>query len=360
MMESRFKLDANFKPRIFISYSHEDAKLVEQIADIISANDMQPVWDTNFIYGQGFPEQIRNFIAHAHVFLPVLTETAGTRNWVHQEIGYAKALNIPVLPIAIGALPKEMIQQIHAIQINRDNLGVLQQRLTVNAVNALIESSLDLKTAYYSCAPLPEDRAKFMCDYSDEVFNLGICDTVRQVGALSSFHIPTEVVTNPVWKRRYGKVKQTDEHFRMQRKERLSLQRHVDYAGCKLIINPYLKYEKYGPDARLCRLEELLKFINEMKDDQCVIAIKKGMDPRISTTILGTWFSAESMAGFGGTGYRQTIFTRHAPTIHEKINEFEAEFAELLREGNVTKENSRKTAIGVIETEIDKLIRRDG
>ncbi|MFH1198526.1 MAG: toll/interleukin-1 receptor domain-containing protein [bacterium] len=344
-----FKLEEPFKYRIFLSYSHEDKLLVERIAEIIKLNGMEPKWDKNFKYGYGFHEQIKNFIEHAHVFLPVLTKTADARKWVHQEIGYAMALNIPVLPLAVGKLPREMIQQIHALKVDAENLDALEEPLSIKAISSVIESNASKLIAYYSCAPLPEDRAKLMSEYADDVYSLGICDVVRQKGALSSFHIPTEVTDNPVWMRRYGPFKQSEEHYRLQRKERFSLQRHVDSAGCKLIINPGLKYEKYGTDARICRLESLLKFLNEMEDDQCWIAIKDGMDPRISVTILGNWFAAESLAGFEGAGYRQTIFTRHAPTIIEKLSEFDAEFDELLKKAKVKKEDSRRWAIEMIE-----------
>ncbi len=91
--------------RVFLSYSHQDLKLVTVIEAVLKRNGLSPMWDEHFLYGQGFHEQIKNFIAHAHVFLPILTPTASHRNWVHQEIGYAMALNVPVLPVTIGEIP---------------------------------------------------------------------------------------------------------------------------------------------------------------------------------------------------------------------------------------------------------------
>ena len=64
------KMDQRPKFRVFISYSHEDRSLVEGIAAILEANGLKPMWEENFAYGQGFHEQIKNFIAHAHVFSP--------------------------------------------------------------------------------------------------------------------------------------------------------------------------------------------------------------------------------------------------------------------------------------------------
>jgi hypothetical protein len=105
-----YKLMERPKYRVFISYSHEDQPLVERIAAMLIKNGLKPMWDRNFAYGQGFHEQIKKFIAHAHVFLPVLTKTADAIKWVYQEIGYSMALHIPVLQIAVEELPGEMIQ----------------------------------------------------------------------------------------------------------------------------------------------------------------------------------------------------------------------------------------------------------
>jgi hypothetical protein len=191
-----------------------------------------------------------------------------------------------------------------------------------------------------------------MTAYADDVFALGERDVVRQKGGLSSFHIPTETVGHPIWIRRYGGNQRSEEHCRHQRQERKALQRHAQVAGCKLIINPALQYERYGLDARLCRLESLLKFLNEIDDNLCWVAIQEKMDPRVSVTILGNWFAAESQSGSAGAGYQQTIFTRHAPTIMEKLGNFDAEFNEILDAAGIKPVDSRQWAIQIIERKI--------
>jgi len=76
--------------RVFISYSHEDLDVAERIVRVLEENGLVPMWDKEFLWGHGFPEQIKNFIAHAHVFTPLITESSSQRGWVHQEIGYDK------------------------------------------------------------------------------------------------------------------------------------------------------------------------------------------------------------------------------------------------------------------------------
>ena len=354
--ESRFpvmsKMDERPKFRVFISYSHEDRSLVEGIAAILEANGLKPMWDKNFAYGQGFHEQIKNFIAHAHVFMPVLTRTADARKWVHQEIGYSMALRIPVLPIAVEGLPGEMIQQIHALCMNGQDPNSLAPHLSKDIIEGLVEKHAYSGNALYVCADLPEDRARMMAAFADDVHALGEHDVVRQKGGLSSFHIPSETIGHVIWRKRYGKIEQSEAHCRCQREEKIALLRHAHEAGCKLIVNPGLLYEQNGPEARKCRLQSLLTFLKEMDDQRCWVAIDEGMDPRVSVTILGNWFSAESFAGLGGRGFRQTIFTRHAPSIMNKMSQFDAEFHELLETAGVKPLDSRSKAIEVIEKKI--------
>jgi hypothetical protein len=337
------------KYRVFISYSHEDKDLVERIAAVLEGNGLQPMWDRNFASGQGFHSQIKKFIAHAHVFLPVLTKRADARKWVHQEIGYSLALHIPVLPIAVEKLPGGMLQQIQALWIDMNNLEGLRQQLSREVIESLIKRHSGTSEALYACADFPEDRARMITSYANDVLSLGVNDIVRQKGALSSFHIPSETIGHPNWRRRYGSVEKSEEHCRYQREERLALQQHAELAGCKLIVDPTIRYEKYGSDARICRLENFLAFLKEMDDQHCWVAIKEGMDTRLSVTLLGNWFAAESVAGSDGRGYRQTILTRHAPTVMKKISNFDDEFQELLRAAGISNTDSRRWAMNAIE-----------
>ena len=203
--------------------------------------------------------------------------------------------------------------------------------------------------ALYVCAATPEERATLMAAYANDVFALGVRDLVRQKGGLSSFHMPSETVGHPVWAARYGKKRRSIDHCRRQRAERLALGRHAESKGCRLIINPFLKYKEYGPAARRVRLRAICDFLRGMPDTRCEVVTCDSKEQGESLTILGDWFAAESVSAEIGKGYRQTVFTRHAPTLMDKIAQFDAEFDELLLEQGVSRLQSRRHAIGVIE-----------
>lgn len=269
------------------------------------------------------------------------------------------ALNIPMLPVAVGRLPGEMIQQIHAIQLrDSDDMGPLKKPLSREDIANLVSRYSSTSFASFQCAEFSEDRATMMAKYCNDVKTLGVYDFFRQKGALSSLHIPDKVITNPIWKARGGGIDRGQFHYRLQREERLAIEAHARSAGCKLIINPYIRYEKYGENARIIRLECLLEFLESMPDFKCQVAFKPDMYHSESLTILGDWFLAESVSSRIGQGYRQTIFSTHAPSMLSRIEAFDQEFNELLDASGWSAETSRTEAISQIK-EIIAELRRD-
>lgn len=256
------------KHRVFISYSHDDVKLAEKIVTIIDGIGLLPMWDKDFLFGQGFQEMIKDYISRSHVFLPLITKSSCERGWVHQEIGYAIALNVPVLPVTIGTLPGEMIRGLHAVQLSDDTQD-MKQKLPRSVFDSLIDSHNDTSFALYQFAELPEDRTIMMAKYAKDVLKLESVigseayGLVRQKGGLSSFHIPNQVLTHSVWKERYGRLRASQYHCRLQRNERLALEKHASKSGCRLIINPYLTFNQYGPSARIIRCTGFKNFLRK-------------------------------------------------------------------------------------------------
>jgi hypothetical protein len=342
--------------RIFVSYSSEDRGLVQQIIEILRANNLEPMWDEDFAVGKGFHEQIKNFIAHSHVFLPVLTKLADQRKWVHQEIGYAMALNIPVLPVAIGSLPGEMIDQIHAVSVTQDTVLQLSGRLTVDAVRALVDANGARNIALYTCADSPQSRATAIAQHCEDVLSLGRFGKVRQKGGLTSFHLPKEMVQNRKWKERYDPDAYNYEHCLAQRSERRALTKHAAVEGCRLIITPPAEaYTHLGQPARISRLRCLREFLSEMDDEKCQVATS-ATDPNDNVLVVGNWFVAESVSM--RRKYRQTILTRHAPTVATRVKDFDAEFNESLEEAGVKPSESRGRCVGLIDEEISNILNK--
>jgi hypothetical protein len=112
--------------RIFISYTREDRALAKMMADALQSVGLIPLWDQDIRPGLRFSDAIRNAIATAHIFMPLITERSQNRPWVHQETGYAIGINVPVLPVALKTLPGEMIAELQAITVEPDFCDLAQ------------------------------------------------------------------------------------------------------------------------------------------------------------------------------------------------------------------------------------------
>jgi TIR domain-containing protein len=343
--------------RVFISYAHEDYATALKIRNYLRCLGAHVLWDRSFALGSGFHEQIKTQIAYAHVFMPIITPSSSARGWVHQEIGYAMAMNVPVLPVALKELPDAMIGPLHAVMLrDQDDINRLGEHLKADALSLLVDQHDDPTLALHVCADESEDRAAMLYRYASEVRRL-IGErhaVVLQSSALSSFHIPAETLRHQVFTDRYNLDDQKGLHYRrLQRRERLALQWHACRSGARLIICPEVMTETgLRPLAALTRFQTLVDFLEKAPD---TIELRHGaLKPHgENVTIVGDWFMATSLIGTRATGYRQTIFTRHAPTIGEQIKLFNREFDD-------TKEfpgqgSSRQNAIAYLCKEIECL-----
>ncbi|HEY1430495.1 MAG TPA: hypothetical protein VGF39_02545 [Stellaceae bacterium] len=263
------------------------------------------------------------------------------------------ALNVPVLPVTVGIIPGEMLQQLHVVSLE-DASADLANALRREALEMLVEGQDDPTLALYTCADETEDRAAMMYRHATDVLRLGQFGKVRQSGGLSSFHIPRETINHPVWKEQYGRAQRGAYYCRLQRRERLALQHHARKAGAHLIIRPEFEFPQYGSTARIARLQTLVKALDAM-DVSVEVANAPLLESGENVTIVGDWFMAISVSGTA-RGLRQTIFTRHAPTIRNRMELFDQEFEELLRSRPwPTGGPSRLGAVAFLRDLIEKL-----
>ena len=339
--------------RVFVSYARKNKELVEQIIAVLQDQGLAPMSDKDLPVGTGFPEQIRSYIAHAHVFLPVVTPKSSKRGWVHQEIGYALALNVPVLPVCFERPPEGFLQLHHSLVIEKEE--DLEKQLRREVFESLVDRANEESHPLYECAEDNEKRAFLMAKYANSVRDIAGTAIVRQKGALTTFSLPGELEPFTKWQARYNR-KREKPYCKRLLKERQAFGRHVISAGCKLIVNDHLDYiDKWGDGVKHARLSVLLDFLESIPDDSTQVAFTAPDAPLHSWTLVGDWFLAESIAGQMGGGYYQTMFTRHAPTIRQRIEEFEQEFAVLLARDGTTAESSKAVAIERLKKQISAL-----
>jgi hypothetical protein len=338
--------------RIFLSYSHDDMEMVKQASDSLTRLGYTAVWDKHIRPGMRFTDTIKDLIHHAHIFMPLITESSSKRPWVHQETGYAMALNIPILPVAVDSVPGEMAAQLLAMVVKSDFSDFAEKIAEIN-LEQVVFAQQGQAFSNIEISDWAERRTDMLAGYARRVIEMGAYGKIRQRAALSTFSIPDKDTDNPIWARRDGNFPRSPYYHELQRAERRQFEIHARLAGCDLMVDPTFGLERNGPEATQTRLRILLQFIQEMRDDRLRILFSPRAR-RGNLSIVGDWFSAESVSPRPGEGHRQTVFNWHAPSVLKMIRKFDEEFEEMYTESGLEPGASRMAAILTITSILAK------
>jgi hypothetical protein len=108
---------------IFLSHSEQDRELIDFIKNSLDAIDLDVyVEELETNYGTDVVESVCKAIENSDYFMAVLTNKSIKSQWVNQEIGYAFANNIDILPIRIGKVKVTgMISNLKGIKSESNN-----------------------------------------------------------------------------------------------------------------------------------------------------------------------------------------------------------------------------------------------
>jgi hypothetical protein len=335
-----------YRFRVFLSYSHSDKPLIEKMATILESIGLRPLWDVDINAGKPFTDEIKELIARSHLFVPIITENSHDRPWVHQETGFAIALNIPILPITIGSQPSEMISAIQAITVKSDLTDLAEKVREIN-LDQLILPSPQKPFRAIEVAEWAEQRADIIVQYANWVKEIEGYLPLRLQARFTVFGIPDVDTRDPIWDEREGGDPRSPYLRHLLREERRILESHARAAGCKLIIDPTADpVPAQGIKAKRPRLEILSAFIQSMTDDNLqVVFSERARDKNL--LIMGDYFVAEAVA-FRSGGYVQTIFNSHPPAVLQRIRQYDRLFDELYAQNPMTVKDAVQRIEGIL------------
>lgn len=386
--------------RVFISYSHGDKVLADSLRDYLRSLDLLPIADHEIRVGEAFSEEIRDMIECAHVFMPLVTPNASKRLWVHQEIGYAMALHVPICPVAIGELPPGMAGHIQGIHLSQDGaaalppsdiMDVVKAQLTGETIAGLVQrASGRVRQGRYDCAANWTDRQGLLVALTEAAYRSG-CQVVRRIErtrlpegvrqawrlrqrtAFGSFSIPDVGLCSQEWANRDPGRYHTEHERGLLRRERRAMEDYAMCFGCDLILDPFVwqvgktgqatttgggPVLKHSPQETRFRLNLLKEFLRTYRTDHNVRLVFPENTGHIRTnlTVVGDWFASEAVVPrYPEAGYEQTVFTRHAPTVLRAIDRFDQDFQDHMRALGF----NPTTTEGVLAAKADALRRID-
>jgi len=339
---------------MFVSYSRLDDKLAEKVRRHLSNIGACPISDQNNRVGVPFDNDIAKQISYAHVFVSILTKNSAQRPWVHQELGYAIAMGIPVISLALGELPQGMAKKLQAMTANSD-LSDLEDELTTQEIDKVVSSLQKESPAMFRCGDRLYERTRILVECAEEVARFKSDMKIRQRMAFSSFSLPNEDTHHRDWDIREGNSPRSQEVREKLLEEREVMVKYAEEYGCDLILDPYVKIEKrvapnesmqlkHAPAATAVRVKWLLKFLENMTDDKARVVIRKGCIDD-SLCMVGDLLMAEAVVPHYKDGYKKTMFTNHAPTVLSHIRDFDKQFARLDKTSTSEDPSSRVVAI---------------
>nr|VFJ87469.1 MAG: TIR domain-containing protein [Candidatus Kentron sp. H]VFJ89095.1 MAG: TIR domain-containing protein [Candidatus Kentron sp. H]VFJ95785.1 MAG: TIR domain-containing protein [Candidatus Kentron sp. H] len=342
-----------YKFRVFISYARGDPELAEKLSKKLEEAELEPVWDDSIQAGTQFSDEIKGFIANSHIFIPLITDKSRSSSWVHQEIGFAIALKVPVLPIVIGKQDqtdlKGLLASFQHITVDEE-LSDLIEKLKEIDLKRLVSPPPPRTTDMFDIAEWPEERTERLIKYSDRELQLNHFGMVRQKAAFSSFYIPYNAKSD-IWEKLDGEIKRSEYYRYLLGEERRTLGEHIQQKGCRLIMYPTIEDHFGGADAACFRLKKLKEFLESMPDEKVKVVFSESAR-RNNLTIVGDRFVAESRIP-RPQGYRHTIFKFHPPTVYQAIEQFDIEFDKIHDEekrlGHLNNRSSRQYAIEKVE-----------
>jgi len=339
--------------RVFVSYARQDKEVARAVVESLRTVGTRPIWDESIRPGRLFLEEIKEKIATAHLFVPLLTPASRERPWVHQETGYALAINVPVLPIALATLPSEMLAGLQALVVKED-LTDLKDRLVEVDFEGIVLPPQPRPPVVYSIADLPESRTEAIVSQGSRLTNSIGPGRIRQRALFSSFSIPDDEPSAAVWEYLDREQPRSLYYRQLLLNERRLLERQARDHGCTLIITPLIDPGPVSSLVHRTRIETLLKFLESMQKSWVDVVFSERFDQG-NETIVGDVLLARALPPNPNWDYRQTMFTSHAPTVLQALRGFDDVFRRECRQQGIVAGHSRDFVIDRLRVRLREL-----
>jgi hypothetical protein len=217
--------------------------------------------------------------------------------------------------------------------IRRDDYEIEINRIIGSVMNlsGRIEDLIRKESPGSGKAESGIERTKLIGKYCEMVYLSNKPEIVRQIGGFSSFSIPDRDLGERIWKIRKGIVPRSKEYHRLQRNERVWLERIVKNSYCKLVVFPNLKLDR-GNAATISRIKTLIEFIESNKEIVDVVTIEKHeVIEKENLLIVGNRFYCDSRQADSTSGYKNTVFDWDEELVKKQVELFDEKFDKLLK-----------------------------
>lgn len=109
--------------QVFVSHDPEDLSIVQELFSTVKNFPFGVHIALEAVESGRSRARLEGRLANSDVVVAVLTERSAASTWINQEIGYAVAKGIPVLPLyETASLGAGFIEGVDGVSLNRENL----------------------------------------------------------------------------------------------------------------------------------------------------------------------------------------------------------------------------------------------
>ena len=325
------------KFRFFISYRHAGgSEAARQVAEALVGAGYLPDYDRDIDYGEEITAAVPREISRAHVILPIsVGEAESPSAWVNQEIGYAMASNLLIVPVFI--VPSDdnasggrftMISGVKAIRA--PTVAAAAAFVAGADWKKFLSGDTYVGRAVFEYGTSAEGRSEVLIKVAREI-NLKYGDKdpdiiVRQRSSLTSFSLPI-AGEDKNWAAlpRYPWLNPVEREALMEVGKTYHLMIDPDFLG-----------DGYEKCVQVAKLKSLRDFLKKSEDGKVQVVVKKFL-PTEASTIIGNYWVLQSAAVGPSQETRHALSTWHAPTVDQYCRDFKREFEPLWekqRDGN--------------------------
>lgn len=117
---------------VFLSHFSEDKEWVEQIAQKLLCENIKPyLFERDPQPGESICEKIQNAISDSDAFVVLVTKEGQASKWLNAEIGYAKAVEIPIIPLVDSRIKNPELPFIGDTEYIRVDLEKFENELPI-------------------------------------------------------------------------------------------------------------------------------------------------------------------------------------------------------------------------------------
>ena len=168
---------------VFFSYTYDKHQLVEEIKVKLSRHGFSCFMaEIDIPTSERWEERIKKALMSSHVVVAFLTGEYHKSLWTDQELGFAVARNIPIIPINLGQKPYGFISQFQELKcdtakiadkliscINSLEVGEIEDLNSYGAVYSLVHASSfkeanEAATRLYQCLKLTMEQVNDILD----------------------------------------------------------------------------------------------------------------------------------------------------------------------------------------------------